>query len=87
MKKFESWQLNFINGYLFCLSNPARRRIIGEDSYPFLKNITTDEWIYLLNKIFTSNIHLIEEPRWKPYKSKYEKSKTPNISKTKMSIK
>lgn len=70
MKKYPVWQLNFINGYLFHLSNAARRRVIQENSYPFIKGIKTEEWEEIISNKITGGTYIIEEPRWKILKQK-----------------
>ena len=67
--KHQQWQITFINGYLTSLSNAARKRIVEEGKYPFISNLTTDEWNGFLNK---TRIDYTENIKWNKIKGKSE---------------
>jgi hypothetical protein len=67
--KHQQWQITFINGYLTSLSNAARKRIVEEGKYPFISNLTTDEWNGFLNK---TRIDYTEKVKWNKIKGKSE---------------
>lgn len=57
----KKWQTTFIMGYITSLSNAARKRIVKEGKYPFINNITSDEWNQFLNK---ARIDYAENIKW-----------------------
>jgi len=59
--KHQPWQITFINGYLTSLSNAARRRVVKECRYPFIKNLATEEWSNFLN---SNRIDYSEKIKW-----------------------
>lgn len=67
--KHQKWQITFINGYLTSLSNAARKRVVKEGKYPFITNLTTDEWNEFLNR---TRIDYTEKIKWNKIKKKVE---------------